>query len=336
MPPMKAIAIDRYGDNSQVKLRELPDPVPGAGDLLVEVHAASINPVDFKIRDGKLKAIVPLKFPLVLGSDLSGVVRAVGAQVTGFKPGDEVFARVEKDRLGTYAELAALSASTAALKPKNLTHVEAASLPLVGLTAWQALVELIHLQAGQKVLIHAGAGGVGSFAIQLAKHLGATVATTASARNQVLCSQLGADVVIDYNKQRFEDAVHDCDAVLDTLGGDTLLRSFGVVKPGGTVVSIAALPDAATAEKWGMNPAIRLALRFLTRKITAAARARGVTYRYLFMDPSGEQLAQIAALVEQGAIKPQVEKTFPLAETAAALAAVETGRTRGKVVVQIR
>ncbi len=331
---MRAIAIDRYG--GPTTLRELPDPQPGPRELLVEVHAAGVNPVDFKTRDGKLKAILPLEFPLVLGNDLAGVVRAVGVEVTAFRPGDEVYARVEKDRLGTFAELALVGEAACAPKPKNLSFVEAASLPLVGLTAYQALVDLIRLQRGQKVLIHAGAGGVGSFAIQLAKHLGATVATTASARNQVLCTQLGADLVIDYAKQRFEEAVKDQDAVLDTLGGDTLLRSFSVVRPGGTIVSIGGLPDLHTAEKLNLSGPLKLGLRFLNRKITAAARTRGVTYRYLFMDPSGAQLREIGKLVEAGTLKPLVEKTFPLAETAAALAAVESGRTRGKVVVQVR
>jgi NADPH:quinone reductase-like Zn-dependent oxidoreductase len=294
---MKAIAIDRFGAGQPLQIRELPDPAVGADDVLIEVHAASVNPVDFKIRDGKLKQLLKTRFPLIMGNDLSGVVKAVGANVTAFAAGDEVYARVEKERMGAWAELCAVHQRAVAKKPKNLTHVEAASLPLVGLTAYQAL---------------------------------------ASARNQVLLKELGCDVPIDYAKEKFEEKALNCDAVLDTLGEETLLASLRITKPGGVVVSIASMPDEPTAEKWNLGPVIRLALRFMNRKITAQARARGVTYRYLFMDPSGEQLARIAALVEAGKIRALVDKTFPLAEAGAAVAAVESGRTRGKVVLQVR
>jgi NADPH:quinone reductase-like Zn-dependent oxidoreductase len=332
---MKAIVIDHYG-KAPVQLRDMPDPVPGPGEVLVEVHAASINPVDSKIRDGKLKALLPLKMPQIMGNDLAGVVKVVGEGASRFKVGDAVYARLDKTRLGAFAELAAVHESLCALKPSNLDFVQSASMALVGLTAWQALVEIGNLKAGQKALIHAGAGGVGSFAIQLAKHLGATVVATASARNAGLCTELGADLVINYAQQRFEDVVHDCDVVLDSLGEDTLLRSFSAAKPGAVVVSIAGMPDLPTAKKWNLNPAFQLALRFLNRKINAEAKRKGITYRYLFMEPNGEQLGKIAALAEQGKIKPLVERTFPLAEADQALTSVEAGRTRGKVVLKVK
>ena len=223
---MKAAVIHRYGKNDQVHIEEMAKPEPLQNDLLVSVRAASVNPVDFKIRAGELRQIVPYRLPLVLGNDLSGVVVSVGASVSRFKVGDEVFARLDKDRIGAYAEFALVRETAAAHKPAKLSHVEAASIPLVGLTAWQALVDIAKLSAGQSVLIHAGSGGVGTFAIQLAKHLGATVATTVGARNSDLVKALGADQIIDYKSQRFDELVKDVDVVFDTQGGDTLERSF--------------------------------------------------------------------------------------------------------------
>ncbi len=330
---MKAIAIDRYGPKP-LTVRDLPEPTVGPNDVLVEVKAASVNPVDFKIRDGKLAQIVDLRFPLVMGNDLSGVVKAKGSAVTRVAVGDEVWARVEKNRMGAWAARCALDESVVAKKPKALSHVEAASVPLVALTAWQAL-ELMELKAGQRLLVHAGAGGVGSAAIQLAKARGATVLATASAKNHPLLLDLGCDVPIDYTAARFEDVAKGCDAVLDTMGGETLMRSLAMVKEGGAVVSIAGLPDEPTAVKLGIALPVRLVLRFLTRKVGAAAAARQVRYRYLFMDPSGQQLEQLAALVEAGKLKALVEKTFPLEQAQAAVEAVESGRTRGKVVLMV-
>ena len=232
-------------------MRDHPDPVPGPGDLLLEMRAASVNPVDFKIRGGGVKVLVKDRFPLVLGSDVSGVVASVGPGVTRFAPGDEVFARLRKDRIGSFAERVLVDEALAVKKPPNLTHAEAASIPLVGETSFQALVELGKLDKDQRVLIHAGSGGVGTFAIQLARHLGATVVTTASARNRALVEGLGASEVIDYRTQRFEDVAAPCDVVLDTQGGETLERSFRVVKEGGVVVTIGGKPDAKFAKAWG-------------------------------------------------------------------------------------
>ena len=333
---MRAAVIDRYGGPDVLQIRDVPAPQPEPDDLLVEVHAASVNPVDFKIREGMLKPVLKLSLPQIMGSDCSGVVRAVGSRVSKFKVGDEVYARLEKLRMGALAEQVALAEFTAALKPKNLTHVEAASLPLVALTASQALLQIGRLQKGQRALIHAGAGGVGSFAIQLAKNVGAQVFTTASAKNHELVRSLGADTPIDYATQKFEEVARDCDVVLDTQGGDTLLRSFGCVKQGGVLVSIGSVPDAITAEEMELGPVIKTGLWFMNRKFRALAKARGITYRYLFMKPDGAELARLAGMVEQGVLKPLVERTFPLEQVRDAFAAVETGRTRGKIVVEVR
>jgi alcohol dehydrogenase len=330
---MKAFGLDRYGGPDVLTLRELPEPVPGPTDLLVEVHAASVNPVDFKIRGGGVKVLVKDRFPLVLGCDCSGEVVSVGAAVTKFAPGDLVFARLRKDRIGTFAERALVDEAVAAKKPPNLSHAQAASIPLVGLTSWQALVDIGKLKAGARVLVHAGSGGVGTFAIQLARHLGAVVITTASAKNRELMMRLGATQVVDYKSERFEDVVEPCDVVFDTQGGETLERSFKVVKPGGVVVTVGGSPDAKFAKAWGLNPVLTLVLRFMMRKVTRLARERNAHFEYLFMRPDGEQLAEIGSLLESGLILPVLDRTFPFAETKEAVAYVEAGRSVGKVVV---
>jgi alcohol dehydrogenase len=334
---MKAVFIRRFGDNRVVEYGDRPDPQPGPGDLLVKVHAASVNPLDFKIRAGKVKAMIRYPLPLVLGNDLSGEVIAVGPQVTRFRVGDEIFARLDKQRIGAFAELALVSEASAAPKPPRLTHVEAASVPLVGLTSWQALVEIGGVTRGSKVLIHAGAGGIGTMAIQMAHHLGAWVATTTSARHEARMRALGADEVVDYRTQRFEDRLRDTDVdfVLDTLGGDTLLRSFRVVSRGGIVVSIASLPSAVFARRWGMATPLVWVLALLGWKITRAARRAGARFEYLFMRPDGPQLAELGALLERGVLQPQVGRTFPLDQAADALAFVESGRAEGKVVIEV-
>ena len=292
---MKAALIDRYGSNDAVSVADIDIPTLGATDLLVRVHAASVNPVDIKTRDGKLKTLLKYRFPLVLGNDLSGVVSDVGSRVTRFKKGDAVYARVDKNRIGTFAEFAVVRDGAAALKPTNVTFEEAASLPLVALTAWQALVEIGRLGANQRVLIHAGSGGVGSVAIQLARHMGATVLTTVGKRNVELVKRLGANVAIDYRSERFEDVAKDCDVVLDSAGGDTLVRCFECVKPGGVVVSInSSTPSPAFARSWGLNPIIVLAIRVLSRKTLAAARKHKARYEYFFVHADGEQLREIA------------------------------------------
>lgn len=330
---MKAFAVDRYGGPEALALRDLAEPEPGAGELLVAMRAASVNPVDFKIRSGGVKVLVKDRFPLVLGCDVSGVVARVGPGVTRFAPGDEVFARLSKDRIGAFAELVLVDEALAATKPSNLTHAEAASIPLVGETSLQALVEIGRLQKGQRVLIHAGSGGVGTFAIQLARHLGATVATTASAKNRALVERLGASEFVDYRTQRFEEVVAPCDVVFDTQGGETLERSFRVVKEGGVIVTIGGKPDAKFAKAYGLNPVIVFALGIMMRKVTRLAREKRARFEYLFMRPDGEELRALAALLEGGVIKPVLDRTFPFAETKEAVAYVEAGRAVGKVVV---
>ena len=332
---MKAAVIDRYGSNELVQVKDIAVPVTGPMDLLVRVHAASVNPLDVKTRDGALKTLLKYRFPLVLGNDLSGEVADVGAQVTRFKKGDAVYARLDKERIGTLAEFAVVREGAAALKPTNVTFEEAASLPLVSLTAWQALVEIGKLGAKQRVLIHAGSGGVGSVAIQLARHLGATVFTTVGQRNMDLVKRLGADVPIDYRGARVEDVAKDCDVVLDSAGGDTLVKSFECVKPGGVVVSIGNTPTAAFARSWGLNPIIVLAISVMSRKANAAARRHKARYEYLFSRADGAQLSEITRLVERGAIKPLVDKVFPLEQVRDALAYSESGRATGKVVISV-
>lgn len=333
---MRAFTVERYGDAEAVRAGDRPDPRVGADDVLVRVRAASVNPLDLKTRDGDLKAILPYRVPFVLGNDLAGVVVAVGAGVTRFAVGDEVYARPDKDRIGTFAELIAIHHDDVALKPTTLTMEEAASIPLVGLTAWQALVERANLRAGQKILIHAGSGGVGTIAIQLAKHLGATVATTTSAANVELVKSLGADVAIDYKKQAFETVLHDYDVVLDALGGETLEKSLQVVKPGGKVISIAGPPDPAFAKELGANVIVGLAMTALSFRTRQRARRRRVTYSFLFMKASGDQLRELTSLVEAGNIRPVVDRVFDFESTRDALAYVEQGRARaGKVVIRM-
>jgi NADPH:quinone reductase-like Zn-dependent oxidoreductase len=330
---VKALAIRRY--KAPMEIMELPRPVPGPGDLLVRVRAAGINPIDYKIRDGAVKVLLPFSFPLILGTDLAGDVEAIGPGVTRFMVGDAVYSRLDNDRIGAFAEYALVRESAAARKPARLDYAQAASLPLVGLTAWQALIEIARLQAGQKVLIHAGSGGVGTFAIQLAKHLGALVATTAGVRNHALVKSLGADVIIDYRTTRIEAVVNEQDVVLDTQGGDTLLRSFLAAKPGGIVVTIGGRPDGKFARAWGLSLPLVWILGFLNRKVDRLAKEKSVRFQYLFMRASGEQLERIGALVDQGVIEPVLDKIFSLEAAAEAISYVQSGRAVGKVVIHV-
>ncbi|MDF3140557.1 MULTISPECIES: NADP-dependent oxidoreductase [unclassified Streptomyces] len=333
---MRAFTVERYGDKAGVRAGEVPDPEVGADDVLVRIHAASVNPLDRMIRDGELKAILPYRPPVVLGNDLAGIVVEVGAAVTRFAVGDEVFARPDKDRIGTFAELIAVHQDDVAIKPATLTMEEAASLPLVALTSWQALVERANIQPGQRVLVHAGSGGLRTIAIQLAKHLGAHVATTTSTANVDLVKRLGADVVVDYKKQAFETVLHDYDVVLDSLGGETLLKSLDVLKPGGQVISVSGPPDAAFGRELEVNPVIRLVMSALSSRIRRRARRRNVTYSFLFMKASGDQLRELTPLIEAGRIRPVVDTVFSLESAPEALEYLETGRAKaGKVVLKM-
>ncbi|QXQ97785.1 NADP-dependent oxidoreductase [Streptomyces sp. WY228] len=331
---MKAFLIERYGDKAGVRAGEVPDPEVGADDVLVKIHAASVNPLDLKLRDGAFKAFLPYRLPLVLGNDLAGTVVRVGPAVTRFAVGDEIYARPDKDRIGTFAELIAVHQDDVAIKPAELTMEEAASLPLVALTAWQALVERAQVQPGQKVLIHAGAGGLGTIAVQLAKALGAHVAATASTAKADLVKELGADVVVDYRKQDFETVLDGYDVVLDSLGGETLAKSLRVLKPGGKAIGVAGPPDAAFARELGLNPILRIVMSALSFTTRRRAKRRGVTYSFLFMKAGGGTLREFARLVDAGKIRPVVDRVFPFDQTPKAMEYVEKGRAKaGKVVI---
>ncbi|WP_105510428.1 NADP-dependent oxidoreductase [Paraburkholderia sp. BL21I4N1] len=333
---MKAFVVDRYGRKNGLRAGDMSVPELREDDVLIQIHAAGVNPLDSKIMNGEFKLILPYRLPLILGNDLAGVVVRVGSRVRRFKPGDEVYARPHKDRIGTFAEFIAVKDDGIALKPKTLSMEEAASIPLVGLTAWQALVEKGQLRKGQKVLIHAGSGGVGTFAIQLARHLGAIVATTASEANAGLMKQLGADIVIDYKKDDFAAVLKDYDLVLDTQGGNTLEKSLGVLKAGGKLIGIAGPPDPEFARQMKASWFLKTAMHFLSNRIRKAARRHDVSYSFLFMRADGNQLGEIAKLIEAGAIRPVIDRVFPFESTREALAYVETGRAKGKVVIKIR
>jgi NADPH:quinone reductase-like Zn-dependent oxidoreductase len=324
---MKAFVVDRYGKRSG-RLGEMPEPELRDDDVLVQVHAAGVNPLDAKIRNGEFKLVLPYRLPLVLGNEVAGVVLRAGSGVQRFKPGDEVYARPAKGRIGTFAELIAIDQADVALKPKRLGMEEAASLPLVALTAWQALVETAKLERGQKVLIHAGSGGVGTIAIQLARHLGARVATTTSTANVDLVKRLGADVVVDYRKDDFEKMLRDHDVVLNSLDAETLRKSLRVLKPGGKLVSISGPPDPAFAREAGLGWGVRQVVRLLSHPIRKAAARHRVSYTFLFMKASGDQLREIGALVDAGALRPVVDRVYPFESTGEALATWRPGERR--------
>ena len=330
---MKAFIVDRYGKASG-RLGQMPEPELRPDDVLVEVHAAGVNPLDLKIRNGEFKLVLPYRLPLILGNEAAGVVLRVGPRVQRFKAGDEVYARPDKGRIGTFAERIAIDQADVALKPKTLGIEEAASIPLVALTAWQALVDRAKLKRGEKILIHAGSGGVGTIAIQLAKHLGARVAATTSSANLDFVKSLGADVGVDYKSEDFEEALQDYDVVLNSLDARTLRKSLNVLKPGGKLISISGPPDPEFAQEMGLNWGVRQVTGLLSYRIRKAAKRRGVSYSFLFMKASGEQLREIGRLVDETKIRPLLDRVCPFECTAAALAHVETGRSRGKVVVK--
>lgn len=333
---MKAFILDRYGAKVSLRLGEQATPTLRDDEVLVEVHAAGVNLLDSLIRAGEFKLFLPYATPFVLGHDLAGVVVRVGAQVRDFKPGDEVYARPSDHHIGAFAEQIAVPARDLALKPKRLTMEEAASLPLVALTAWQALVERGQLKPGQKVFIQAGSGGVGTVAIQLAKFLGATVATTTSAANMEMVRELGADVVIDYKTQDFETVLRDYDLVVHSQDETALQKSLRVLRRGGRLVSLKGPPDPAFADEIGAPWYMKLLMTILSFGTRRRARRLGTEFVFLFMKASGEQLRSIARLVDEGVIRPVVDRVFPFAETNEAIAYVETGRAKGKVVIKVK
>jgi NADPH:quinone reductase-like Zn-dependent oxidoreductase len=331
---MQALVLSRYGGPEYTALTNVPQPSPQAGELLVRVRAAGLNPVDFKTRSGKLKIIRNYPLPIVMGSELSGTVEAVGPEVTRFAKGDRVFARVDRDALGAFAEYALVHENLAARMPASLDFPAAAAVPLAALTALQALRDELHLIAGERIFIPGGAGGVGTFAIQLAKHMGARVATTASPRGEPLVKRLGADLVVDYTRERFEDRLSDYDCAFDLVGGDTLARLWSVIKPGGRVLSIAGMPEPLTARKDLGRSHCLAALFWITSLSTRVRAARhDVSYRFLFMHPSGADLAYLASLIDNKKLEVVIDRIFPFSEAKEAIAYLENGHAKGKVVL---
>ena len=332
---MQALVLTRYGKSPQIDFVALPRPMIKPDEILVRVHAVGLNPIDYMIPRGDFKPIIQLQLPATLGSDVAGIVEEVGSQVRGFKVGDAVFASTFELGVGTLADFVAVPSHAAALRPVNLDFVQAASIPMVGLTAWQALTQRTAVKPGKKVFIPAGSGGIGTFAIQLAKHLGATVGTTTSTANVDLVRSLGADEVIDYKKQEFETVLNGYDVVLGTVRGDGLEKATQIVRPGSQLVSLVGPPDAAFARARRMNFLMQWVFALLSRKIMARAKRRGASYSFLFMRPDGSQLAQIGALIEASQIRPVVDKVFPFLQAREALAYLAEGRAKGKVVVQM-
>ncbi|MGC8494622.1 MAG: NADP-dependent oxidoreductase [Syntrophobacteraceae bacterium] len=328
--------IRKYGGPALLERGQLPESTLGPRDVRIQIHAASVNPLDLRIRKGQLKVLLPYRFPLVLGNDCSGVLTEVGREVSRFHEGDAVYTRLSEDRIGAFAVEVVADEAAVAHKPVSLSHVDAASLPLVILTAQQFLTEAAALKSGQSVLIHAGAGAVGSIAIQLAKHMGLRVVTTASTGNVQFVKDLGADRVIDRKTQRFEHEVRDMDAVLDSVGMFNLLRSFQCVRLGGTVVSIADGPDVELARSLNVNRLFWPVFWAMGSRPHAAARRVGARYRYMFMRADGRQLESLNPLIENGTIRPHVDVVFPFDQTPQAIARVEEGKARGKVVIQVR
>lgn len=332
---MKALTFQRYGKSPGIALTDVPRPAIKADELLVKVHAASLNPIDNMIPSGMFKPVLRFQLPAVMGSDLAGVVTEVGRNVTRFKPGDAIFASIFDLGTGAIAEFAVVPEHAAALKPANLDFVQAASIPMVALTSWQALKERANLQAGQKVFIPAGSGGIGTFAIQLAKQLGATVATTTSTGNVELVRRLGADEVVNYKKQDFEHVLHGYDAVLGTVKGDTIEKSLAILKPGGRIVSLVGPLDAAFARKKQLNVLLTFVFGLMSRKIMRLASKRDVSYAFMFVRPDGSQLGQIGQLLADEQIQPVIDKVFPFDQAKEALAYLAQGRAKGKVVVKM-
>lgn len=333
---MKAFIIEKYNKHSSLQLRDIPRPELKADCVLVEVHAAGVNLLDYKIKTGEFKLILPYKLPLILGHDVAGTIIEVGKNVRKFKVGDEIYARPADFSIGAFAEYIAINENDIALKPANLSMEEAASIPLVALTAWQALIENGNLQKEQKVFIQAGSGGVGTIAIQLAKHLGATVATTASEKSFKALKNLGADVLIDYKSEDFENILKDYDLVLNNQDTKILEKSLNILKRGGKIVSISGPPTPDFARQAGVPWFVKIILSLISAGIRKKAKKKGIDYVFLFMRAESTQLKQITELIESGIIKPVLDKVFPFAETNAALSYVVSGRAKGKVVIKIK
>lgn len=333
---MKAFIINKYSKKGTLQLTETPMPEVKDNDVLVDVHAAGVNLLDSKIKSGEFKLILPYKLPLILGHDVAGIVTKVGKNVKKFKVGDEVYARPADHRIGAFAEFIAMNERDVALKPKNLSMEEAASIPLVALTAWQVLLERAKIKEGQKVFIQAGSGGVGTIAIQLAKHLGAKVATTASAQSFDLLEKLGAELIIDYKNSDFENQLSNYDVVLNSQDQKTLEKSLRILKSSGKLISISGPPTSDFADEIKAPWFVKIILSLLSSGIRKKAKIKNVDYSFLFMRADGEQLSKITTLIESGIIKPVLDKVFRFEKTNEALSYVESGRVKGKVVIKIK
>lgn len=331
---MKAYVLKKYGKDEKFELEDVTLVDPKANEVLVEIHAASLNQLDSKVKSGAFKLTMPYKFPLLLGYDFAGIVIKTGAKVDKFKIGDEVFARASSP--GTFAQSICVNQSDVALKPKNISMEEAASIPLVGLTAWQAFVEKAKLLKGQKVFIQAGSGGVGTFAIQLAKHLGAIVATTTSEKNSELVRELGANIVVDYKAQDFESILNDYDLVLHSQDDKTLEKSFRILRSGGQIISISGPPDVEMAKEQNLSWIFKFVLYLMSRKVKKQAKKLEVKYSFLFMKPSGNQLLEISKLISNGEIRAVVDKVYPFDHINEAMEYLESGRAKGKVVLKMK
>lgn len=333
---MKALIFKRYGKSTQPEYADIPRPAIRPDEILVQVHAVGLNPIDNMIPKGTFKPVLKFDLPATIGSDVAGVVVEVGSRVTRFKVGDAVFASVFDLSRGTLAEFVAVPERVAALRPANLDFVAAASIPMVGLTSWQAFKERAGLKAGQKVFIPAGSGGIGTFAIQLAKYLGAKVGTTTSTGNVDLVKNLGADEVVDYKQHEFETVLRGYDMVLGTIRGDGIEKSLEILKPKSIIVSLIGPLDAAFARARNLNAMLRFVFSLMSRKILRLAKKRDVRYSFLFVHPDGGQLAEIGRIIDSGGIRPVVDKVFPFDQAKEALAYLETGRAKGKVVVTLK
>jgi NADPH:quinone reductase-like Zn-dependent oxidoreductase len=330
---MKAFILKRYGKSNQFEFADIQRPIIKPNEMLVQVRAVGLNPIDCMIAKGAFKPIIKLQLPVAIGSDLAGIVVEVGSRVTRFKPGDAVFASIFDLGTGALAEFAVVPESAAAIKPINLDFEQAASIPMVGLTSWQAFKERAHLKPGQKVFIPAGSGGIGTFAIQLAKYLGAKVGTTTSTANISLVERLGADEVIDYKRQEFENVLQGYDVVLGTIRGDGIEKSLRILKPKSRVVSLIGPPDVAFARARGMNFVMRFVFGLMSGKIIRQAKKLDIEYSFMFVHPDGHQLAEIGKLLDAGEIIPVIDKVFPFDQTKEALTYLEEGRAKGKVIV---
>lgn len=334
---MKAFIVKRYGKKEQLHLTEVAESALKENDILVEVNAAGVNMLDSLIKKGDFKLFLPYKPPFINGHDVAGVVTKVGSKVNRFKVGDEVYSRPSDYRVGTFAEYIAIDENDVALKPKNLSMEEAGSIPLVGLTAWQALVEIGRIKKGQKVFIQAGSGGVGTFAIQLAKYFGAFVATTTSTKNIDLVKSLGADLIIDYKTEDFETKLKDYDLVLHSNRDKKVLeKSFRILKPGGQLISLVGPPTPEFASEIGLPWYLKLVIKLISLSVKKKAKKSHTNFVFLFMRAEGKQLGQITQLIEKGVIKPVIDKVFPFEQTNEALSYVETGRSKGKVVIKVK